>query len=117
MAQTMKITFARHVTQETATATSVADTEAEKPPPPTVKKGDIVAVDQAKYEASVEALANQNPKMTGIAYIYESRGEILDLKDFTNGKYALVAWVGIPTAPAWLPVSMLNKVSLEYQRT
>ncbi|KAK9111359.1 hypothetical protein Scep_018878 [Stephania cephalantha] len=35
------------------------------------------------------------PYYKGLDYIYEDRGEI--------------AWVGIPTAPAWLPTDMLIK--------
>ena len=37
--------------------------------------------------------------------------------EFKAGPYALVAWVGISTAPAWLPMTMLEKVDkLVYQR-
>jgi len=37
--------------------------------------------------------------------------------EYSKGEYALVAWVGISTAPAWLPMTMLEKVDkLVYQR-
>ncbi|KAK9134627.1 hypothetical protein Syun_013957 [Stephania yunnanensis] len=39
------------------------------------------------------------PYYKGLDYIYEDRGEI--------------AWVGIPTAPAWLPTDMLIKYAFK----
>ncbi|KAJ0098124.1 hypothetical protein Patl1_27930 [Pistacia atlantica] len=78
------------------------------------------------------------PFYKGLDYIYEDRGEILDLRIFETGEYALVsnfqtistqlsphtrsvyhlvAWVGIPTAPAWLPTDMLiESDKLDYER-
>ncbi|KAK1262832.1 hypothetical protein QJS04_geneDACA009248 [Acorus gramineus] len=50
------------------------------------------------------------PFYKGLDYIYEDRGEVLDVRIFETGEYALIAWVGIPTAPAWLPTEMLIKV-------
>ncbi|KAL0701759.1 hypothetical protein Bca4012_057881 [Brassica carinata] len=41
------------------------------------------------------------PFYKGLDYIYEDRGE--------------VGWVGIPTAPAWLPTDMLIKVRIIYE--
>eukprot|EP00897_Mesotaenium_endlicherianum_P009770 jgi/Mesen1/8821/ME000053S08223 len=53
----------------------------------------------------------------GLDYIYEKRGEILDARFFSQGEYALIAWAGIPAAPAWLPASMLILADkLEYTR-
>lgn len=79
------------------------------------------------------------PYYKGLDYIYEDRGEVcvelflhavalfyfnvitvyltqgvklfqvLDMRIFETGEYAL-AWVGVPTAPAWLPTDMLIKV-------
>eukprot|EP00240_Pyramimonas_obovata_P007600 CAMPEP_0118934954 /NCGR_PEP_ID=MMETSP1169-20130426/14587_1 /TAXON_ID=36882 /ORGANISM="Pyramimonas obovata, Strain CCMP722" /LENGTH=158 /DNA_ID=CAMNT_0006877919 /DNA_START=43 /DNA_END=519 /DNA_ORIENTATION=+ len=97
---------------ETAEDAAVA-----KPAPPKLAKGNFCQVDKEKYVGSVEALANHDHNMTGLDYIFEPRGEVLEVREFSKGPYALVAWVGIPTAPAWLPVSMLDKVEkLVYQR-
>jgi hypothetical protein len=83
----------------------------EKPKAPTLKKGMIVRVDKDLYYDSVEALATNHPRnYKGIDYIFEDRGEVLDVRIFEAGEYALVAWAGIVTAPAWLPASMLIKV-------
>ncbi|XP_039133115.1 NAD(P)H-quinone oxidoreductase subunit O, chloroplastic [Dioscorea cayenensis subsp. rotundata] len=91
------------------------------PPKKTVysmKKGQIVRVDKEKYLNSINYLSvGHPPYYKGLDYIYEDRGEILDLKIFETGEYALVAWVGIPTAPAWLPTDMLIKSDkLDYER-
>ncbi|KAK8637222.1 hypothetical protein V6N13_064646 [Hibiscus sabdariffa] len=85
---------------------------AAKPPPKkpvySMKKGQIVRVDKEKYLNSVNYLSvGHPPYYKGLDYIYEDRGEVLDLRIFETGEYALVAWVGIPTAPAWLPTDML----------
>eukprot|EP00271_Cylindrocystis_brebissonii_P003053 TRINITY_DN137_c0_g2_i1.p1 TRINITY_DN137_c0_g2~~TRINITY_DN137_c0_g2_i1.p1 ORF type:complete len:170 (-),score=26.98 TRINITY_DN137_c0_g2_i1:567-1076(-) len=90
-----------------------------EPPKPTLSKGQVVRVEKEKYLGSVEALAVDHPKyFKGLDYIYEARGEVLDVRFFPNGEYALIAWAGIPTAPAWLPVTMLVKASkLSYTRT
>ncbi|KAG8053874.1 hypothetical protein GUJ93_ZPchr0001g29673 [Zizania palustris] len=57
------------------------------------------------------------PFYKGLDYIYEDRGEVLDIRIFETGEYALIAWVGIPTPPAWLPTYMLIKSDkLDYER-
>jgi len=86
--------------------------EAEKKPAkPTLKKGQVVRVDKDMYYNSVESLATNHPSnYKGIDYIFEDRGEILDVRIFQAGEYALVAWSGVLTAPAWLPASMLTVV-------
>ncbi|PON81992.1 NAD(P)H-quinone oxidoreductase subunit O [Trema orientale] len=83
-----------------------------------MKKGQIVRVDKEKYLNSVNYLSvGHPPYYKGLDYIYEDRGEILDLRIFETGEYALVAWVGIPTAPAWLPTDMLiESEKLNYER-
>ncbi|GLJ55783.1 hypothetical protein SUGI_1197820 [Cryptomeria japonica] len=109
-------------------ATSAAP-EPEKPPQKTVlkrkekpvyslKKGQIVRVDKEKYLNSINYLSvGHPPYFKGLDYIYEDRGEVLDLRHFETGEYALLAWVGIPTAPAWLPTYMLIKSEkLNYER-
>jgi len=80
------------------------------PAKPALAKGSFCKVMKDKYIGSVESLANHDVKMTGLEYIFEDRGEVLDVREFSKGFYALVAWVGIPTAPAWLPLTMLEKI-------
>ncbi|XP_022740697.1 NAD(P)H-quinone oxidoreductase subunit O, chloroplastic [Durio zibethinus] len=89
-----------------------------KKPVYSMKKGQIVRVDKDKYLNSINYLSvGHPPYYKGLDYIYEDRGEVLDLRIFETGEYALVAWVGIPTAPAWLPTDMLIKSEkLDYER-
>ncbi|GMN56747.1 hypothetical protein TIFTF001_025858 [Ficus carica] len=89
-----------------------------KRPVYSMKKGQIVRVDKEKYLNSVNYLSvGHPPYYKGLDYIYEDRGEVLDLRIFETGEHALVAWVGIPTAPAWLPTDMLIKSEkLDYER-
>ncbi|KAL3015235.1 hypothetical protein AAZX31_06G146400 [Glycine max] len=82
-----------------------------KKPVYSLKKGQIVRVDKEKYLNSVNYLSvGHPPYYKGLDYIYEDRGEVLDMRIFETGEYALIAWVGVPTAPAWLPTDMLIKV-------
>ncbi|KAF9599711.1 hypothetical protein IFM89_001657 [Coptis chinensis] len=101
---------------KTETSTSTA----KKPPRPvySMKKGQIVRVDKEKYLNSINYLSvGHPPYYKGLDYIYEDRGEVLDLRNFETGEYALIAWVGIPTSPAWLPTEMLIKSDkLDYER-
>ncbi|KAL5555501.1 hypothetical protein UlMin_037737 [Ulmus minor] len=103
--------------QPSSTATKPAPKLAKKPVY-SMKKGQIVRVDKEKYLNSVNYLSvGHPPYYKGLDYIYEDRGEVLDLRNFETGEYALVAWVGIPTAPAWLPTDMLIKSDkLDYER-
>ncbi|ERN19865.1 NAD(P)H-quinone oxidoreductase subunit O, chloroplastic isoform X1 [Amborella trichopoda] len=89
-----------------------------KKPQYSMKKGQIVRVDKEKYLNSVNYLSvGHPPYYKGLDYIYEDRGEVLDIRIFETGEYALIAWVGIPTAPAWLPTEMLIKSdNLNYER-
>ncbi|XP_024529704.1 NAD(P)H-quinone oxidoreductase subunit O, chloroplastic-like [Selaginella moellendorffii] len=89
------------------------------PPKPSMKKGQIVRVDKEKYLNSINYLSVGHPTYyKGLDYIYEDRGEILDIRQFETGEYALIAWAGIPTSPAWLPTDMLIKSEkLSYRRT
>ncbi|KAH7520846.1 hypothetical protein FEM48_Zijuj08G0189200 [Ziziphus jujuba var. spinosa] len=89
-----------------------------KKPVYSMKKGQIVRVDKEKYLNSINYLSVDHPPYyKGLDYIYEDRGEVLDLRIFETGEYALIAWVGIPTAPAWLPTDMLIKSEkLDYER-
>ncbi|CAL9000708.1 unnamed protein product [Prunus brigantina] len=108
-------------TQESTNATQPSTTTASKPPKKPVysmKKGQIVRVEKEKYLNSVNYLSvGHPPYYKGLDYIYEDRGEVLDLRIFETGEYALVAWVGVPTAPAWLPTEMLIKSEkLNYER-
>ncbi|KAL3620067.1 hypothetical protein CASFOL_034979 [Castilleja foliolosa] len=85
-----------------------------KKPVYSMKKGQIVRVDKEKYLNSINAI-----HLTTKALItYTKTGErVLDLRVFETGEYALIAWVGIPTAPAWLPTDMLIKSDkLDYER-
>uniref|UniRef100_M8BFI7 Uncharacterized protein n=1 Tax=Aegilops tauschii TaxID=37682 RepID=M8BFI7_AEGTA len=84
-----------------------------------VKKGQIVRVEKEKYLNSINYLSVGHPPFyKGLDYIYEDRGEVLDIRIFEEtGEYALIAWVGIPTPPAWLPTYMLIKSDkLDYER-
>ncbi|KNA15194.1 hypothetical protein SOVF_100570 [Spinacia oleracea] len=106
---------------ETKTKESTNDKPPPKKPPKPVysmKKGQIVRVEREKYLDSVNYLSVGHPKYyKGLDYIYEDRGEVLDLRFFETGEYALVSWVGIPTSPAWLPTDMLIKSDkLNYER-
>uniref|UniRef100_A0A5B7BMF5 NAD(P)H-quinone oxidoreductase subunit O n=1 Tax=Davidia involucrata TaxID=16924 RepID=A0A5B7BMF5_DAVIN len=89
-----------------------------KRPVYSMKKGQIVRVDKEKYLNSINYLSvGHPPYYKGLDYIYEDRGEVLDLRIFETGEHALIAWVGIPTAPAWLPTDMLIKSDrLNYER-
>ncbi|XP_057492388.1 NAD(P)H-quinone oxidoreductase subunit O, chloroplastic-like [Actinidia eriantha] len=89
-----------------------------KKPVYSMKKGQIVRVDKEKYLNSINYLSvGHPPYYKGLDYIYEDRGEVLDLRIFETGEYALIAWVGVPTAPAWLPTDMLIKSDrLNYER-
>ncbi|KAF8642141.1 hypothetical protein HU200_067400 [Digitaria exilis] len=83
-----------------------------KKPVYSMKKGQIVRVDKEKYLNSINYLSVGHPPFyKGLDYIYQDRGEVLDIRMFETGEYALIAWVGIPTPPAWLPTYMLIKVS------
>ncbi|KFK41927.1 hypothetical protein AALP_AA2G189900 [Arabis alpina] len=89
-----------------------------KKPVYSMKKGQIVRVEKEKYLNSINYLSVGHPPFyKGLDYIYEDRGEVLDIRVFETGEYALVGWVGIPTAPAWLPTDMLIKSEkLVYER-
>ncbi|KAM3336113.1 hypothetical protein ACQJBY_030218 [Aegilops geniculata] len=90
-----------------------------KKPVYSMKKGQIVRVEKEKYLNSINYLSVGHPPFyKGLDYIYEDRGEVLDIRIFEEtGEYALIAWVGIPTPPAWLPTYMLIKSDkLDYER-
>ncbi|XP_062231653.1 NAD(P)H-quinone oxidoreductase subunit O, chloroplastic-like [Phragmites australis] len=89
-----------------------------KKPVYSMKKGQIVRVDKDKYLNSINYLSVGHPPFyKGLDYIYQDRGEVLDIRVFETGEYALIAWVGIPTPPAWLPTYMLIKSDkLDYER-
>ncbi|CAO2195952.1 unnamed protein product [Urochloa humidicola] len=89
-----------------------------KKPVYSMKKGQIVRVDKEKYLNSINYLSVGHPPFyKGLDYIYQDRGEVLDIRIFETGEYALIAWVGIPTPPAWLPTYMLIKSDkLDYER-
>ncbi|RZC62586.1 hypothetical protein C5167_024359 [Papaver somniferum] len=107
--------------QKTASTTSTQTPKVKplpKKPVYSMKKGQIVRVVKEKYLNSINYLSVGHPTYyTGLDYIYEDRGEVLDLRLFDTEEYALIAWVGIPTAPAWLPTDMLIKSDkLDYER-
>ncbi|KAJ4798412.1 NADH dehydrogenase-like complex O [Rhynchospora pubera] len=78
-----------------------------KKPVYSMKKGQIV-----RYLS-----VDHPPYYKGLDYIYEDRGEVLDIRNFETGECALIAWVGIPIPPAWLPTDMLIKSEkLDYER-
>lgn len=67
-----------------------------------LKKGALVRVVREKIENSVEALASGR---TLPGYIFESKGEILDMDD--AGEYALVKFY-VPTPSVWLSLEELE---------
>ncbi|CAL5204320.1 unnamed protein product [Lathyrus oleraceus] len=101
-----------------AQSSTAAPKSLPKKPVYSMKKGQIVRVDKEKYLSSINYLSVGHPTYyKGLDYIYEDRGEILDMRIFETGEYALIAWVGVPTAPAWLPTYMLIKSEkLNYER-
>ncbi|KAH9624028.1 hypothetical protein KSS87_008621 [Heliosperma pusillum] len=139
--QTVKLTsFRRQLSVKAANASESTEADSkqkqqvtetpqnkDQPPPPpkrpskpvySMKKGQIVRVDKEKYLNSINYLSVGHPTyFKGLDYIYEDRGEVLDICIFETGEYALIAWVGIPTSPAWLPTYMLIKSDkLDYER-
>ncbi|XP_021899872.1 NAD(P)H-quinone oxidoreductase subunit O, chloroplastic isoform X2 [Carica papaya] len=99
-------------TAKTQPSSSSSVTKIPKKPVFSMKKGEIVRVDKDKYLNSINYLSvGHPPYYKGLDYIYEDRGEVLDVRNFETGEYALIAWVGIPTAPAWLPTNMLIKTN------
>ncbi|XP_057418731.1 NAD(P)H-quinone oxidoreductase subunit O, chloroplastic [Lotus japonicus] len=101
-----------------AQSSNAAAPKIPKKPVYSMKKGQIVRVDKEKYLTSINYLSvGHPPYYKGLDYIYEDRGEVLDMRVFDTGEHALIAWVGIPTAPAWLPTYMLIKSEkLDYER-
>ncbi|XP_050377803.1 NAD(P)H-quinone oxidoreductase subunit O, chloroplastic [Argentina anserina] len=104
--------------QPSSASKGTATLKPPKKPVYSMKKSQIVRVDKEKYLNSVNYLSvGHPPYYKGLDYIYEDRGEVLDLRIFETGEYALIAWVGVPTAPAWLPTDMLIKSEkLDYER-
>ncbi|PKA66770.1 dynamin GTPase [Apostasia shenzhenica] len=127
LASSIKATASAEPNEEKASNVSEGSSESKassepprrpKKPQYSMQKGRIVRVDKEKYLNSINYLSvGHPPYYKGLDYIYEDRGEILDLRIFETGEYALIAWVGIPTAPAWLPTDMLIKSEkLNYER-
>ncbi len=67
-----------------------------------IKKGALVRVIREKLENSLEAKASDNRFP---AYMFESKGEILDMND----EYALVQFY-VPTPSVWLRLDQLEPV-------
>ncbi|MQL92999.1 hypothetical protein Taro_025640 [Colocasia esculenta] len=104
--------------QAAAEAAPAAETPLRpKKPVYSMKKGQIVRVEKEKYLNSINYLSvGHPPYYKGLDYIYEDRGEVLDIRIFETGEHALIAWVGIPTSPAWLPTDMLIKHFKRWQQ-
>ena len=68
-----------------------------------IKKGALVKVVKEKLEGSIEAKASDSRFPS---YIYESKGEIVDLND----EYALVQFY-VPTPNVWLRLDQLELVA------
>ncbi|XP_074580059.1 NAD(P)H-quinone oxidoreductase subunit O, chloroplastic isoform X3 [Curcuma longa] len=81
--------------KETPVKTTTEATQPPAPSPPkrpvySMKKGQIVRVDKEKYLSSINYLSVDHPPYyKGLDYIYEDRGEVLDLRIFETGEYAL----------------------------
>ncbi len=69
-----------------------------------MKKGDAVRAVKEKLENSLEAQAS-DAKFS--AYLFETKGEVLDLK----GDYALVKFGQVPTPNVWLRVDQLEAIA------
>ncbi len=69
-----------------------------------VKKGEMVRVIREKLENSLEAQASDTRFPT---YIYESQGEVMDIK----GDYAFVKFGKVPTPNIWLRLDQLESFS------
>ena len=67
-----------------------------------VKKGTMVRAIREKLENSLEAQASDSRFPS---YLFESEGEILDVK----GDYALVKFGKVPTPNIWLRVDQLEE--------
>ncbi len=67
-----------------------------------IKKGSLVRVIREKFEGSLEAKAS-DPRFP--SYIFESKGEVLDLND----EYALVKFY-TPTPSTWFRIDQLEVV-------
>jgi hypothetical protein len=65
-----------------------------------IKKGALIHVVREKLESSLEAQAS-DPRFP--AYLFESKGEVVDLKD----DYALVRFY-VPAPNVWLRVDQLE---------
>ncbi|MGK7961233.1 NAD(P)H-quinone oxidoreductase subunit O [Crocosphaera sp.] len=70
--------------------------------PAKIKKGALVRVIKEKLENSVEATASDSRFP---AYLFESKGEILDMND----EYALIRFY-VPTPSVWLRLDQLELV-------
>jgi hypothetical protein len=69
---------------------------------PAIKKGSLVRVLPEKLDNSIEAKASDSRFP---AYLFNSKGEVLDLKD----EYALVKFY-VPTPNVWLKLEQLEAV-------
>lgn len=69
-----------------------------------LKRGDLVRAVKEKLESSLEAKASDSRFP---AYIFETKGEILETKD----EYALVKFGIVPTPNIWLRLDQLEKFS------
>ena len=67
-----------------------------------IKKGTMVRAIREQLENSTEATASDSRFPS---YLFESRGEILDLK----GDYALVKFGQVPTPNIWLRLDQLEE--------
>lgn len=67
-----------------------------------LKRGDLVRAVREKLESSLEATASDSRFP---AYIFETKGEILETKD----EYALVKFGIVPTPNIWLRLDQLEK--------
>ncbi|KAK9134621.1 hypothetical protein Syun_013951 [Stephania yunnanensis] len=79
--------------EEDSTRTTSTQSKLPKKPIYSMKKGQIVRVDKEKYLNSINVilrvLVGHPPYYKGLDYIYEDRGEVLDLRIFETGEYAL----------------------------
>lgn len=67
-----------------------------------VKKGDTVRVVRGKMEGSLEAQASD---VRFSPYIYETKGEVLDVR----GDYMFVKFGRVPTPAFWIRADQLEK--------
>jgi hypothetical protein len=70
-----------------------------------VKKGDAVCAVAEKLANSLEAQASDSRFSD---YIFKTKGEVLEIRNYAHGDYALVKFGAVATPNVWLRVDQLQ---------